>query len=343
MENRRVLVIFAIVLAIISGLTIWYLISKRVPMNDEFTVGNNPGNLYNDGLFLELDGKIYFSNPLDNDCLYSMTPDENDLVPLTVMAVNHIVGAGKYLYFNLDYSKTSQDSGISGLGKVSTFYGLYRADLKGENQAILDRETISSLQLVGSNVYYTVTSGQEPGLHKIRVDGKMDELVTSEQINPSCALDGLIYYSGVDLDHNLHSMDTLDTDAAGNVLDGNIWQPIIKDGMVYYIDAEHNYRLCRTNLSTHSTEVLTDRRVDFYNMNDYNIFFSTSVGEAALFVMNLDGSGETVIAEGIYHSLNLTSRYLYFKPYDVDNVLYHVPVDGSEPVSTFLPYMKNNK
>ena len=54
--------------------------------------------------------------------------------------------------------------------------------------------------------------------------------------------------------------------------------------------------------------------------------------------MRLDGTGNTVIAEGVYHALSLTSKYLYFKPFDVDNVMFHVPIDGSAPVSTFLPY-----
>ena len=338
MENRRFLIVFSLIIIIIVGAAVGFAISKQVPMNDESTVGNTPGNLYNGGIFLEMNGKVYFSNPTGNDCLYSMNPDETDVKELTVMSVRNITGAGKYLYFFLDPSNTSANNDLKGLGKVSTFFGLYRCDLNGENQVLLDREDISDIQLVGSTVYYTVSRGSNSGLHSIRVDGKNEDFITSEQLNPACAFDGKIYYSGVDLDHNLHIMDTLSNNATTTAIDGNIWQPILKGDMLYYIDAAHNYRLCRTNLTTMETEVLTDERLDFYNMNDYNIFYATSVGTEALHVMNLDGSGKAVIADGVYHSLNLTSRYLYFKPYDVDNVMYHVPIDGSEPVSTFLPY-----
>ena len=51
-----------------------------------------------------------------------------------------------------------------------------------------------------------------------------------------------------------------------------------------------------------------------------NILYATSeAGNQTLRVTRLDGSGNTVIAEGIYHALNLTSKYLYFKPFGVDS------------------------
>ncbi len=340
MDNRKFLIGFSAILVIIAAIAVAYVLSNRVPMNDENTVGNNPGNLYNGGIFLEIDGKVYFSNPLGNNCLYSMNPDETDIKELTVMSVQNICGAGKYLYFYLDPTETSASSDLKGLGKVSTFYGLYRSNLNGENQELLARENLSNLQLVGSNIYYTVNAGQNAGLHSIRIDGENERFVTAEQLNPSCAYDGQIYYSGVDLDHNLHVMDTLSDDYTSTVMDGNIWQPIVMDGYVYYIDAAKNYRLCRANLSTNEIQVLVDERIDFYNMNNYNIFYCTSVSSNGLYVCGLDGSGKQLIADGIYNSLSLTSKYLYFKPFDVDNVMYHIPIDGSEAMSTFLPYLQ---
>ncbi len=341
--SKRFLIIFILILGVATGLSVVYLLSKRVPMNDELTVGNNPGNLYNGGLFFEMDGRVYFANPLENDCLYSMNPDESDVKAITVMATRNITGAGKYLYYYLDTNRTSlSNSNISGLGKVSTFYGLYRSETDGNNQKLLDRQRISDIQLVGSTIYYTVPQGEDAGVHTIRIDGKEKQLLTAEAFNPSCAYNGKIYYSGVELDHNLHSLDTLSNGSISTVLEGNVWQPIIQGDYVYYIDAAHHYRLCRTHLASQVTQVLTESRIDFFNMNDQNIFYATSESSnQTLRVMRLDGTGNTVIAEGVYHALSLTSKYLYFKPFDVDNVMFHVPIDGSEPVTTFLPYEGN--
>ena len=244
MSNRLILIISSIVVVILASLSVVYALSKRIPMNDELTVGNTAGNLYNGGIVHEMDGRVYFANPLENDCLYSMNPDESDVQPITVMGVRNITGAGKYLYYYLDTTKTTlSDSSISGLGKVSTFYGLYRSDLSGKNQKLLDRNRISEIQLVGSYIYYTVPLGTDAGVHAIRIDGKEKRLVTTEAFNPSCAKDGTIYYSGIDLDHNLHSLDTLSMDNVSTVLEGNIWQPIIEGEYVYFIDAAHHYRL----------------------------------------------------------------------------------------------------
>ncbi|WP_026661058.1 DUF5050 domain-containing protein [Butyrivibrio sp. AC2005] len=338
MDNKRIIIGFSAAITFITIFILIYILRNRVPLNDESAIGNNAGNLYNGGLVLEMDGKVYFSNPLDSGAMYSMNPDETDLNDITMMAVRNIVGYGKYVYYYMDTSKSNATSDLKGLGRVSTFYGLYRSEIDGDNQELLDRNLISAIQLVGSDLYYTVTSGEKSGLNKIRIDGEKQALVTTEMLDPSCASAGKIYYSGVDLDHNLHMMDTLSNNSSSIVMGGNIWQPIIMGDYVYYIDAEHHYRLCRANLATGNSEVLINSRVDYYNMNEYNIFYATSeAGNQTLRVMKLDGSGNTVIAEGIYHGLSLTSKYLYFKPFGVENVMYHIPIDGSAPVSTFNP------
>ena len=340
MNNRRFLLGFSIVLLIAAALTVFYIYSRRIPFNDDYVVGNTAGNLNNGGLFLELNGKVYFSNPLGNNCLYSMNPDETDIKELTMMSTRNIVGAGKHLYFYMDNSKTGAPDSIKGLGRVSTYYGLYRAELDGQEQKLLSWNKISDIQLVGNTLYYTITSGDDPGLNSMRIDGKDHQLVTTEKINPNCVSNGAIYYRGVDLDYYLHRMDTLQDNMSSTVLTENVCYPIVQGDYVYYTDAaKSKYRLTRTNLTTMETQVLSDVRVDFFNMNENNIFFVTSTpGMESLRVINLDGSGETIIAEGTFNSLNLTSKYLYFKPFGVDNVLYHVPVDGSAQWSTFLTY-----
>ena len=92
MSNRKFLILFSAFITALTIIILIYIISKRVPMNDENVVGNTPGNLYNGGLFLEMDGRVYFSNPLGNDSLYSMNPDETDLKELTVMNTRRTAG-----------------------------------------------------------------------------------------------------------------------------------------------------------------------------------------------------------------------------------------------------------
>ncbi len=55
-----------ILIAGIAGGAAYYKYSTRTRWNDSFVNGNTAGNLYNNGLFCEHNGTIYFSNPNDN-------------------------------------------------------------------------------------------------------------------------------------------------------------------------------------------------------------------------------------------------------------------------------------
>ena len=68
---KRFLVFFLIAVAIL-GFAGYRYYTGRTYFNTSYVNGNTAGNLYNNGLFCEHDGTIYFSNPDDNYHLYSM-------------------------------------------------------------------------------------------------------------------------------------------------------------------------------------------------------------------------------------------------------------------------------
>ena len=98
-----------------------------------------------------------------------------------------------------------------------------------------------------------------------------------------------------------------------------------------------NYTLWRTSLLTSETENVTSDRVDCFTMNSQYIFYSTSTDQGALKRCDLDGSNQYILYQGITNSLNLTSRYLYFKAYGSDDLIYHIPLDFSQGASLFMP------
>lgn len=59
-----VCIIFAVLL--IASVAVIQYLSGRVPQNPPGTVGNTAGNLYNNGLFCENDGFVYFANAYDS-------------------------------------------------------------------------------------------------------------------------------------------------------------------------------------------------------------------------------------------------------------------------------------
>lgn len=102
-----VLLIAAIIFYAIS------LLNDRIPSNQISVTGNTGGNLNNDGLFAEADGKVYFSNAYDQGCLYSMNADETGLRKLVNSRASFINVGGEYLYYYMD----SSDGG-DGMGYV---------------------------------------------------------------------------------------------------------------------------------------------------------------------------------------------------------------------------------
>ncbi len=319
-------VLFAL---IVSALLLGSWLSRRIPMNAPGTVGNNAGNLNNSGLFCESDGTVYFSNPLDNGCLYSMTVDEQEITKLGSSPVCNILAGGKYLYY---FQKTA--SGESGLGYVRTRSSFNRCLKSGKDITSLTTDVVVTGQLVDNYLYLLTAGSPTPVFYKLKIDKSDKQILADYQVNPACAQDGIIYYNGTQSNHYLYALDTRD-DTVSQLWAGNIWYPSLVGNYVYYLDVANDYRLCRYDFQNDVIEVLTNDRVDCFNVGGGYIYYQcNSVTAPALKMMLTDGSGVTVVAEGNYTHINMTSRYVYFQKFGEEGSLYHCPL-GTGSYSTF--------
>jgi hypothetical protein len=328
--SRRALIGFIIAAIATVALLVVYFLDQRIP-RDPSDVGNSAGNLHNGGYFFEMDGKVYFANPADSYCLYSMNTDETKPKRLTSMGVKYISGANGYLYFYMD--STHKATSVKGLGSATNQYGIYRCRTDGRDQVCLLRDFCGECQLCGEYVYYQVkTDGGS--LNRIRVDKQDKSKIADEKISPVCYDDGVIYYTGVSSDHNIHALNTKASNSTYDVLYGNYFFPVVNGYYIYYLNGDSNYSLWRTNLVNGGTEIVTTERLDCYTMDNNYIYYCYSNGLLSqLKRCNLDGSNQIVLFQGVVNDLNLTSKYLYFKVYGNDTVLYHIPLDGSAQAS----------
>lgn len=326
---RNALLITGAIL-IFAGIIVYTVLSQRIPMNPEGTVGNTAGNLNNRGLFCEYDGLVYFSNPYDGGALYSMTPDEENIKRLGATSVELINAGGNFLYyFQLE------TGGSAGLGSMRIRKGIYRSNLNGKNASCLTSDTAFAMQLVNNYLYYLVTDRSGPHFYKQKIDKSDTVLLSDSQVNPACVQGNTIYYNGTERDHALYALNTAD-DTVSLVWAGNLWNPILDGGYVYYMDVANNYRLCRYSLSADVIEVLTNDRIDSYNMAAGMIYYQKSSStEPCLMRMALDGSNPEVVAEGVFSDINITSRYVYFHPFENAAPTYRTPVNGPIQVQTF--------
>ena len=321
-----ILVIFSVISALMN----------RIPQNPAGTEGNTTGNLYNQGLFCESDGKVYFSNSYDGGALYSMNVDESDVKKLHGGGAKYINAGGDYLY----YWQSSEGDGKAGLGYIRGINGLYRIKNEGSKpRAIgLSQKAVGYVKLVDNTVYYQ-HEDKETGvtLHQIGTDKKGDEMLIDKNIPPLATYQNKIYYSGFEKDHNLYAID-LASGASGMVLQANMCYPTVEGGYLYYMDIDVNYRLCRIDLNhlDAGALVLTNDRVDTYNVYGNCIFYQkNSETSPALIRMNIDGTNPEVIAEGNYTNINCTSNYTYFQLFGQSAPVYKVSTNGGIQVTTF--------
>lgn len=329
-KKLRNFLIVTSLIAVFAALLFLHIMSERVTMNPAGTIGNTAGNLNNHGLFCEYNGRVYFSNSYDGGALYSMNPDETDLKKLGEMPVELINAGGKYLY----YFQTSAGGG-SGLGYMRTRYGIYRSELNGKKVVNFNTDTAFSIQLIDNYLYYLVSDEKGPHFYKQKIDRSETVLLSDTIINPACVVNGSIYFNGTQEDHALYSLQA-ENDTVSTVWEGNLWYPIVEGGYVYYLDLDRNYSLCRYSLSDKAIEILTNDRVDTYNLYGNWIYYQkNSSTEPCLKRMNLDGSNAEIIAKGNYSDINITSQYVYFHEFGNSTPIYRTPLNGSVNVTTF--------
>lgn len=329
MKKEAKIVLSVVAAILIIALLSIIMLSQRIAMNPDGTVGNTAGNLNNGGLFCEYDGVVYFSNSCENGSLYRMNPDESDLIRLNTLKVRNLLAGGKYLYYFQQGASV-----VSDFTEPFNVHSFERCRLDGSNASAMVRDIVTQAQLVDNYLYMLTATSSGPSFYKLKIDNSDKVELGSFPINPSCAVNGVIYYNGTENDHYLYALDTA-TDTPQEIWRGNLWYPVVEGDYVYYMDVANNYRLCRYSLSQNVIEILTQDRVDCFNVGSGYIYYQKNGSDAQLKCMRSDGSEVKTIAEGNYTHISMTSQYVYFQEFGNDTLLYHSPLgsSGYEPFS----------
>lgn len=313
--KTTLIVIIALLLVAVLALV---SLSQRITMNPPGTVGNTAGNLNNEGLFCEYDGTVYFYNSFEGGGLFTMAPNESDIRRLNSLEVRNILAGGKYLY----YFHTGASTVSTGFGHAFGMKSFLRSKLNGSNSENLTTDVIVTGQLVDNYLYLLSSGNAGTFFYKMKIDGSDQTVLADYVINPACADNGVIYYNGTQGDHFLYALDTA-SDVSSEIWKGNIWYPVLEGDYVYYLDVANNYRLCRYSRSQDVVEVLTEDRVDCFNVGGGFIYYQKNGTDGQLKCMRTDGGSVKVIAEGNYTHINMTSQYVYFQEFGNDMVMYH--------------------
>lgn len=332
-DKKKNLIIVCAIFLVLIVVVILFGIKPSVKKISDNTIGNTAGNLNNGGLFCEYNGKVYFSNAYDNGTLYVMNSDETEVTKLSDAKPSYINASEAYLVY---YQTSAQAE--DGLGSMVQNMGIYRSDLEGNNIECLDDSVCTALILTGNQIYYQHYDNKEyTRLYKADLSGKNIIEVNDAIINPHCVVNETIYFNGTDGDHYLYGLNT-STDSIATLWTGNVWNPVVVGNYVYYMDLSNHYGLSRYSLTSNEVEILTNDRVDYFNVSDNMIYYQTASSDSpALKRMRIDGSENEIVREGTHENINITSRYVYFNEFGTDTPVYHTPTNGSINVQIFNP------
>lgn len=326
MNRKRIVTISILggIIVLIAGLNLLFQFLNRIPKNPVGTVGNTASNLYNGGYFCETDGVVYFANAYDNYALYSMSPDETNLKKLTTNSAKYINAGGDYIYY---YESTVGSA--SGLGYLLGGHGFFRLKKANDAKPICLHKTVGdSCVLIDNSLYYQTYDDQNAmSLYKTDLNGNNQIKLSDEQINPVSVNDGRFYYNHTEGDLNLYVWDTT-TDTTTPLWDTDVYCPTVEGNDIYFLNIHENYELCCYHLDSGSMDVLTEDRVDFFNLTPDSIIYQTAGESPALKRMPRAGGAGEIIAEGAYTNINVTSQYIYYQAFQEDAPVYHTPING---------------
>ncbi len=316
-----VVVVAAIIYTIVAG-------NRTKFYDDESTTGNTSGNLLNGGLFCENEGKIYFANPYDENKLYCMDNDLSNAKKLVDDRASYINSAGSYIFYTRRNDQIEND--VDALLSISTT-GLFRISTSGRNIKRLYNDPTQVVCLYGNNIFYQHYD-QKKGLelYSVKIDGDDNKKLLNEPAAPYALHNDKIYYTGWNKDHYIHS---LGTNGSGSqvIYAGNCTSLARQGSYLYFMDMEQDYSLCRVSLDGSSVETLINKRIATYNVSEdgTTIFYQVDNGtENGLYKLELPTMETSLISEGNYNYLNLTSEYLFYETFDQGKLFIYNLVTG---------------
>lgn len=307
-----------------------YMYFNRTRYNPDGVHGNTAGNLNNNGLFCEYDGRIYFANPYDKNRLYVMDTDCSNIRKLNDDTVCSLNVYGSYIY----YVRNNFSPETATMIFRGQLLGVIRTGLNGQKPLSLYDSVAGVINLYGNDLYYQHYSDKDGfSFYKMGIDGRNNTRISDAGYYPASIYGDSIYYANTEDNHNISFYNTK-TGAGGIYIQANAYMVDMQGDYIYYIDLDADYSLVRVNTSTLDRELLVDGsngKCISYNLYDNVIFYHVEGETPALYRMNTDGTGSEFIKSGNITNISCTSQYTFFQLYGVTS-LYRVPTTGGTGV-----------
>lgn len=328
------IILTTITIILLAGVSIYSF--DRTYYNSENETGNTTGNIYNGGLYVERDNKIYFSNEMDEGKLYVMSAFATGAAKVSDDKVRYINADGNYIYYvRVNQTKANNNDALFQYNNN----GIYRIDESGLNLKVISNQPGAYLFLSGNDLYFQrYTVKNDLHFYRNKIDGTNERLLMEEELIPTRITEKRMYFAGNDDNPSLRYLD-LSSYNDHTEIEGNITYPIYQDNFIYYIDGDQKNRLYRMKEDGSDPELLVKKSISSYNVTldgRYLIYQISNKKGRSINRLNLTTMESELIREGNHSNIHVTTHNIFFKE-SKSNTTFIAPSVGKLYFTEFIP------
>ena len=315
-KSYKPIIAIIVIILIVGSLVLYSYLTNRVVPSAPGTVGNTAGNLYNGGLFCEKDGRIYFSNPNDDNTLYSMSSSLGDFKKLYDDYCRYINADENYVYYTRMNNKKENPT-----QSVFIFYstGVFRITKSGKNLKMISSDPSGGLLLYDNKLYYQIYKNNALSLFRSGIDGSDEKKIISDDTPVVSAYDGYIYYSGKLSDQNIHMISPSGIDSVA--FETKAYLPIATEEGIFYVSTSDRYKIYLSDFEGKNAKCLVEKPVSWYNITSDGRFLfyqCDEKDESAIYCLDRTNGTTDKIADGNYKWINIAGGYCFFYDFFTD-------------------------
>ncbi len=270
------------------------------------------GNRMNEGRVVTDGKKLYYSEPLDGDALYSADMDGANKVKLYEGKVRYINVVGDYLYF-CDLNRS---------------YNICRVKKDGSEAAIVLNIMATELNVLGDRMFY-INWMESSKIYSTKIDGTDSKALNTAMSMNLNVCGAWIYYINQDDESTIHRIRLDGTGEIGRLNDGNAMYINGYDQWVYYINWADNGKIYRTTVDgMGAIEKINDQRSGYLNVTNDSIYYVNWVENGKLCKMDVDGSNMKIISNDRCESIHVFDDWIYYFNQDDAKRLYRCSASG---------------
>lgn len=275
--------------------------------HDKIQIGNTFGNILNNGLVVQVDDWVYYSNSADEWKIYKK---------------------------RIDGSENTKVSDYAGWGLNVIDDWIYYADMtEGENwfmcRVNIDDKTDEvltdnpAINIIATKDWIYYLDGYH--LYKTTPDGNVNISLTNQFVYHFLLYDDVIFYKILD-ENNSNAIYKMNTDGSNRekIYEGNLSIFHIDSEWLYVKNLEDEKKLYRISRDGSRLEKVIDLSFSYMNIYDDWVYY---VDEDGIYKISLSGEHNMKLTDDTGTNINVIDGWVYYR---CSTILKRVKMDGTE-------------